>query len=148
MIRRCTRVMNTTVVLKLAEQSDFELFSLVVVYLRGETKTHDEIIKQLPGSSFPRFVSCCICLCILGEMVNNDKYVFLTSLTPVQVYIINENHLKWCSGFNALYRCSGYSVRLLPLDTTAYTGDKVLHFLPHPWPEEALSCKIHHSIYT
>lgn len=78
-------MVNTTVVLELAEESIFKLLPLVMMDLRRETKAHDKVIEELSGCSFSRFIFCRIRLCIFCKMIHDYQYVLLTSLTLIHV---------------------------------------------------------------
>ena len=79
MVRSCSRVHHTREFLKPFKQTVLKFSTHIVVELRGESKTWDEIIEDLVCSSNSSFISCRICLRTCGEVVNDNQDIFIAS---------------------------------------------------------------------
>ena len=81
---------------KVVEQFVFELptLQLVVMYTCQETKYGDKLIAYLLSSSTGSLFACRISLCISSEMINNQQYLFISTLALFKMKEINRYKFK------------------------------------------------------
>ena len=81
---------------KVVEQFVFELPTLVVMYTCREAISRDKLIVYLVSSGMGSLVAFCISLYISSEMINNQQYIFISTLALVDMKEINRYKFKAC----------------------------------------------------
>ena len=116
---------------KVVEQFVFELPTLVVMFTCRETKSGDKLIVYLLSSGTGSLVSCRISLCISSEMINNQQYIFISTLALFQMKEIKDTSSK---GADITILCNGALVVVFGFfcfDTSALALDKLFNIIIH-----------------
>lgn len=130
------------------KQLVFPFVAPVMVQLGGKSELEHKVPENLLSSCLGCFGSAGVSSSKVSVVVHDHQDVLVSSFAFLQVTIVNRHQHKRIRCHYALERCSGWSIRLLALQTAAYLGDVMLDVPLHVQPVEPIAIQVQGTLNT